>query len=474
MATSLRRRSTAVLALAMASGITLAVSVPAGAATTHAPAYYQGVTSANVLSVALNLPTLPASLPVLPAAPAVNLIGVTGNAVHNTLASGAKTTSEAKALLASGSLAEALGLNKAQTATLAHPSASDPGQSFTDPTGLGLADLQIGNLNANVGQLTNAAAANLLSGDVAKLGQLLNLKAATGSATTLLSSLQSQVNQVSNTVTGQVNNALNQIGQALQQPGLTQQATQQLDQIQAAVQTVQDKINAIVNNVGNTAVVTFKTLRATQSIAPSSDAAEATADSNLVDLNVLNGLVTVDGFESTATAIANGVKGGASATFSGHKPIVAVGTPVLTATLDESGVNIQDATGQLPSQVQDAVNTALSTVNGALNTLLSTLGVHLNFVPGHSTASPDGKFASATGPEYDIVVDNPTSSAPLALIGLGHGTTASVSAAQQHTVNLPNPQAGKLPHTGANLPLIAGGGLAFLLGAAYLRRRVLV
>ena len=35
-----------------------------------------------------------------------------------------------------------------------------------------------------------------------------------------------------------------------------------------------------------------------------------------------------------------------------------------------------------------------------------------------------------------------------------------------------NPQQGKLPHTGANLPLIAGGGLAFLLGAAYLRRRI--
>jgi LPXTG-motif cell wall-anchored protein len=468
MATSLRRRSTAVLALAMASGITLAVSVPAGAATTHAPAYYQGVTSANVLSVALNLPV---AVPGIPANPAVNLIGVTGNAVHNTLATGSKTTSEAKALLASGSLADALGLTKAETATLTNPSASDPGQAVNaDP----VADLQVGGLTANVGALTNTATANLLSGNVARLGSLLDVKSAAGSATTLLSSLQSQVNQVSNTVTGQVNNALNQIGQALQQPGLTQQATQQLDQIQAAVQAVQSKIDSIVNNVGNTAVVTFKTLQAGQSIAPASNAAVAKANATLLNLNVLSGLVTVSGFESTATAIANGVAGGASATFSGHKPIVAVGTPVLTATLDESGINIQDATGALPSQVQDTVNTALSTLNTALNTLLNTLGVHLTFVPGHSTASPDGKFASATGPEYDIVVDNPTSSAPLALIGLGHGTTASVSAAQHKVVQLANPQAGKLPHTGANLPLIAGGGLAFLLGAAYLRRRVLV
>jgi LPXTG-motif cell wall-anchored protein len=472
MATSLRLRGTSVLALALASGVTLAVSVPAGAATTHAPAYYQGVASANVLSVALNLPTAPVSLPVLPAHPAVNLIGVTGNAVHNTLATGSKTTSEATSMLASGSLADLLQLTKVEKATLANPSASDPGQAVNaDP----IADLQVGGLTANVGQLTNTATANLLSGNVAKLGSLLDVKSAAGSATTLLSSLQSQVNQVSSTVTSQVNNALNQIGQALQQPGLSQQATQQLDQVQAAVQTVQDKINTILNNVSNTSVVSFKTLQATQSIAPNGNSAQSQAAANLLNLNVLNGLVTVEGFASTATAMANGVAGGASASFSGHKPIVAVGTPVITATLDETGINISDATGQLPAQVQDAVNTALSTLNGALNTLLNTLGVHLTFVPGHSTASPDGKFASATGPEYDIVVDNPTSSTPLALIGLGHGTTASVSAAQAPALHRQaNPQAGKLPHTGANLPLIAGGGLAFLLGAAYLRRRVLV
>jgi len=87
---------------------------------------------------------------------------------------------------------------------------------------------------------------------------------------------------------------------------------------------------------------------------------------------------------------------------------------------------------------------------------------------------PAGKFAQATGPEYDIVVTNPVDKTALVEVGLGHGTTASVSAAQA-TVhrNIANPQLGKLPHTGANLPLIAGGGLAFLLGAGYLRRRVM-
>src|SRR3954468_7986208 len=120
MAVSLRRRSTGVLALAMAGGISLAAAAPAGAAANSAPAYYQGVTSANVLSVALNLPM---DVGVVPQHLAVNLIGVSGDAVHNTLSTvSAKTASTSTAMLASGSLVDALpgqlGLSKTVKATL--------------------------------------------------------------------------------------------------------------------------------------------------------------------------------------------------------------------------------------------------------------------------------------------------------------------------------------------------------------------
>jgi LPXTG-motif cell wall-anchored protein len=125
------------------------------------------------------------------------------------------------------------------------------------------------------------------------------------------------------------------------------------------------------------------------------------------------------------------------------------------------------------------VNSLLQTLTSELNSLLNILGVHLNYVEGTGHASADGKFATATGPEYDIVVDNPISTSAkdkaLVVIGLGHGTTASVSAAQAtRHVTVPNQQLHSLPHTGANLPLIAGGGLALLIGAAVLRRRVMV
>ena len=477
MAGKFQRRGAAVTALVLAGGSTLALATaaPAGASKTHAPAYYQGVTSANVLGVALHLPSALPALPGVPKDLAVNLIGVNGNAVHNTIGRGAKTSSTAVSNLANGSLIDALptdlGLKKTVKATLGMAPQSSTAQHIAAP---GLIDVNVGALSALANLNLNKSHSVLTDGSVLQLGQLLNLKAASGSATTLLSTLQGQVNQVSDTVVSQVDNALKTVGQTLNQPGLSDTATQTLDSLQATLKTLQDKINNILANVGNAAVLTVKTLDASQSIAPAAGAAQSLASVNLADLNVLNGLLTVKGFVSQATATANGKAGGAHATFSGHAPIVQVGTPLLTATLDETGLNLSDVAG-LPADVTDQVNTALQTLQNALNTLLGTLGVHLNFVPGHiNRVDSHGRYAAATGPEYDIVVDSPVpGDGALAEIGLGHGTTASVSAQQAtKVVKLPNPQQGALPHTGANLPLIGGGALILMVAAAVLRRRM--
>jgi len=474
MAVSLRRRSTGVLALAMASGLSLAAAAPAGAAANTAPAYYQGVTSANVLSVALNLPI---DLGVVPQHLAVNLIGVTGNAVHNTLSTvSTPTSSVSTATLASGNLTDQLHVSKTIQASLnGVQSAASDGLSFADPAGL--LSLNVGPLRANVAQLANTSSAELLDANVLNLGALLGAKT-NGATTTLVKTVQDNVSSIQSTVQSQLNNVVSQINSAVNTVAPNSAASQTLDQVQAAVQTVQDKVNTVLNqvlNTGNTSVLKVQTLTAGQNIAPAGSAAKATADTVLANLDLLSGLVTVKGFESHAMAIANGKSGGAAATFSGHKPIVAVGTPVLTAALDENGLSISNVTG-LPSTVSDTVNSALATLQGVLNTVLGTLGVSLNYVPGHvdKVDTVGGKYAAATGPEYDITVANPTDhTQAIAVVGLGHGTTASVSAAQAtRHVQLSNPQSGKLPHTGANLPIIAGGGLAFLLGAAYLRRRV--
>lgn len=477
MAVSLRRRGTGVLALAMAGGLSLAAAAPAGAAANTAPAYYQGVTSSNVLSVALNLPI---ALPGVPQHLAVNLIGVTGKAVHNTLSTvNATTSSESTATLASGNLTDQLGLSKTIKASLnGVQSAASDGLSIPASTTQGLLSLNVGPLRAKVAQLANNSSAELLDANVLNLGALLGAKT-NGATTTLVKTVQDNVSAIQSQVQSTLNNVVSQVNSAVNTVAPNSPASQTLDQVQAAVQTVQDKVNTVlaqVLNTGNTSVLKVQTLTAGQNIAPAGSAAKATADTVLANLDLLSGLVTVKGFESHAMAIANGKSGGAAASFSGHKPIVAVGTPVLTAALDENGLSLSNVAG-LPSSVSDTVNGALAQLQGVLNTVLGTLGVSLNYVPGHvdpKTDTAGGKYAGATGPEYDITVANPTDhTQAIAVVGLGHGTTASVSAAQAtRHVHVSNPQEGKLPHTGANLPIIAGGGLAFLLGAAYLRRRV--
>jgi LPXTG-motif cell wall-anchored protein len=480
MATTARRRGTALLALAMASGVTLAVSVPAGAATNAPPAYYQGVTSANVLGVALHLPAALPALPNIPKDLAVNLIGVNGNAVHNTLAGTDANASTAVSNLASGSLIDALptslGLKKTLTATLsADPTEGAKSSAAQSINASPLINVTVGGQLAKALKLSNTSSSTLTDGKILDLGSLLQIPAA---GTTLLSTVQGAINQAD--VTGQVNAAVQQVESALN--GVlandpTGQTAAIANQVEATVNSLQDQINAFLSNLQNkiagTSVVTVKLLDATQSIAPSAGAAVSNASVHLADLDILDGVLTVKGFESGATAIANGKPGGASASFVGHKPIVAVGVSnILTGTLDETGLTLQG----VPA-LGDTVNSALKTLQSTLNGLLNTLGVHLTFVPGHvDKVDPNGKYAEATGPEYDIVVSNPVDKTALVEVGLGHGTKASVAAAQatKH-VAMNNPQAGpgKLPHTGANLPLIAGGGLAFLFGAGYLRRRVM-
>src|SRR5438445_12779847 len=104
MAGKVVRRGAAVTALALVSGsaLALATATPAGAAKTHAPAYYQGVTSANVLGVALHLPSALPALPGLPKDRALNLTGVNGNAGHNTIGTGTRPAPTAVPTLANG------------------------------------------------------------------------------------------------------------------------------------------------------------------------------------------------------------------------------------------------------------------------------------------------------------------------------------------------------------------------------------
>ena len=213
---------------------------------------------------------------------------------------------------------------------------------------------------------------------------------------------------------------------------------------------------------------------AAQTISRVGDAVQSEAHAELLGLDVLGGLVTVDGFVSDAVAKANGKAGGASGTYN---PVIAkasVGKGLLGVQLDASGLGL---TGSgLPADVQGQVNTVLGQVQSALNTVLNTIGVHITPVAGTSTATPDGKSATATGgsmlisltpPQLPGVADGTT---PLAQINLG-APTAAVNAAQQAPRTPVEKRPPTLAYTGANLPLAGAAGLGLLVLAGLLRRR---
>ncbi len=187
-----------------------------------------------MLGVALHLPSALPSLPGIPKDLALNLIGVTGDAVHNTLDTGEPTSSTAVSAIASGSLVDALptslGLKKTVKATLGMKPQSYTAHRISS-AGLapGLLDLNVGALTATADAGLNKSTSVLTDGTVAQLGQLLDVSRAAGNATTLLSTLENQVDAVSSTVTDQVSTALQTVGQALNQPGLTSTAEQTLD-----------------------------------------------------------------------------------------------------------------------------------------------------------------------------------------------------------------------------------------------------
>lgn len=475
MARSSARRRLASGALTLASGTFLAAAGgigAAGATPTALPAYYSGATHANVFGVTVNVPSALPKIPNLPNPVALGLVSVDGTAVRNTLRRGPADASRAVASLASGSLVDGanaplapLGLAKSVVATLADPQPSDAGsqQVALDP----IANLDLRSLTARVVPATsaNSSASRLASGTVAKLGQLLSLDQ--------LKTLSAQLQQtgVATQVSGVVQQLTDLLAQVTSSTG-NAQVSAVAGQLTAALNQLSAKVDAIVANAGDTAVVRLQALQATQSIAPVTDGARAKAGVVLDSLDVLGGLLSVKGFVSEATASATGRPGGAQASSTGKRPIEVVGTPVLTATLDDAGLSLSGVTG-LPPAVTTQVDDLLAQLDAALNQLLGTLGVSFDYRPGTTTTSADGTKATATGAEYDVTVANTLDAAaePLLQVGVGKGTTASVTVTQAPAPAPARVNPPRLAYTGSNYPVLGAVGLVLLLGAAALRRR---
>jgi len=472
---SMRRRSAALGALALASTTTLAavaVASPAAAATHKAPAYYAGQAQGNALGLNIDLPV---KLPLLPNPLSLNLIHLQGKAVHDPLHLAGNTSAIATstASLVTGSLVNALQntlhVNLNRTVTVALNTVSHAQTSLLDIPAKPLADLSIGDLVANLVKSTDAtnSAAKTIAANIGSGNDLLGAQTVTQiqnllNSTNLTTTLQNTVNQVLSTL---------------------QNVTQNTPVVGDAVTTVTNTVNAVlakvtnlVNHLGTTPLVSLVVHDTSQGVTPFANGVQSSSSMGLVDVNVLGGLLSIEGFHNSATAFANGIAGQAKATTSGTKPLIKINAAdALCAQLDTNGISLCNVDGLgLPASITSQINGLLKTLSNVINQITSKIlsGVPLiSETPGSTHVAANGKSATAIAPSYNISVGH------LLTVTLGNGVSASAAALQnkpQSVVVLNHPETTPhLPNTGSNYPLMGVLAMSLLGIAAIVRRRLM-
>lgn len=467
---TMRRGAISALAIAGSTSLLL-TATPAGATGTHAPAYYAGSASGDVLGLTLKLPT---ALPNLPNPLQIGLVHVDGKVLHDPqhIVGNTVGSAESTASLASGTLVDSLqktlhvAINRVAHVELGK-GATSQSTSLLDIPAKPVADLSVGSLSASLNKVTDAAlsAADGVSATLGTADDLLG-KATVDAVSSTLQPLVDQLQQTVNQILGQLSNV-----------GGSNPVVQTVTD---TVNTILSKVQTLVANLGTTPLVGINVHDTSQTIAPSGNGAQAQSKLGLVSVDLLGGLLSVTGFSSGATAFANGLAHGAHVTSFATKPIVKVdAADALCAQLTVNGISLCKSSG-LPASIQQQVNNLLAQLSGQLTKLESTLlkgTITIGEVPGTSHVDSAGRFASVTAPSYGVNLAN------VARLTLGSGVTASVSATQAAPAKVkaaaaaPKPQAPappvQLPHTGANLGLIGAVALLLLGGAAVLRRRFL-
>jgi hypothetical protein len=289
-----------------------------------------------------------------------------------------------------------------------------------------------------------------------------------------------QIQQLLNSVnaTGTVQNTVDQILTTLQNiTGSTPVVSTAVSTISDTVNTILAKVNSLVKNLGTTPLLKISVHDTNQSVAPAANGVKAISTLGLVDVDVLGGLLSINGFHSQAMAFANGKPGGAHTSTSATKPLVKINAAnALCAELSTSGISLCNVDNLgLPASVTTQLNQLLNQLSGELNMITSKI---LGSVPlisethGSAHAAANGKSASAVAPSYNISVGH------LLTVTLGDGVSASAAALQnapKKIVVLNNPEntPGNLPFTGVNLGELGIAGLVLLGIAVVVRRRLM-
>jgi hypothetical protein len=455
---------------------TLAVAAPASASTKKAPAYYAGQAQGNVLGLNVNLPV---KLPLLPNPLGLQLIHLQGKAIHDPLhlAGSNSATATSTASLITGSLVDTLDktlhvdLGRTAHVNLGSTSSHDE-TSLLDIPAKPLADLQVGDLVANLVSKTDATSSG---------AQGVNLNLGTGNdllGASTVATIQNLLNSLN--VTGTLQTTVDQILNTLKGiTGTTPIVGTAVSTIQDTVDTILAKVTNLVNNLGTTPLVQVAVHNTNQSVQPSADGVLSSSTLGLVDVNVLGGLLSINGFHSSATAFANGKAGDAKTSISAAQPLIKINAAdALCAQLDVNGISLCNVNGLgLPASITAQLNSLLGTLSTEINAITSKI---LGNVPllsetaGSQHAAANGKSATAVAPAYNISVGK------LLTVTLGSGVSASAAALQNapakeitilnHPEKTPSKQ---LPLTGINLGELGIIGLALIGIAVVVRRRLM-
>ena len=165
------------------------------------------------------------------------------------------------------------------------------------------------------------------------------------------------------------------------------------DAVEALEETLSDLTGAVDLITSATSLVTLDAVTSDQVISREGSTVTSKVSNVVENLNVLNGLVKIKAIEASATAVAGGKPGSATAAVEPAVLDVDLANGALTAVIDENGVDVGGTVGNaLPPQLEGEVNKAIAAVNGLL---AKAIGLEVDIAKGATAVSPDGTAASA-------------------------------------------------------------------------------
>lgn len=502
-----KARAARLVTLALATGTLVALTSTAGAATTTSTAT-DLVAKAQGASVeiTINIPTQLKA--VFGTDKLVQKISFTdGNVLTSDLSNVAATANLGKGNIPTVSSL----LDKTAKATLSNPTADASLLSVSKPAGLPI-DLGVGTLSSLVSSPT-ATTKGTLSKSKSELvgltvGNLVTIPSLAGNVVApVLDVVDTQLSDAAGTVSGTVNTVTNTLvdivnanaGGTVNTPAgpvaVTSTVQTAANTLATTLQSTLDQLAGLTDllaglSAKNTNAIELHTLLSSHEITRNGSAVTSSVQNSIASIDVLSGLVTVDGLESAASATAGGTAGSASTSVT--KPVLHVRVAdALDFVLDQTGIHLTGTLGDVAAPLQPIVNSALTQVSGLVNDLA---GISVDYGKVTQTADAQGRFAVADVPGVTLTIDPPIlhgkiagQSLPVKVLEDGrkfiqialvpaHAEVLAVKTTKS-TPNTPiqefspeNPT-GPLPHTGGEYGVILALVGALLTGAAIIRRR---